>query len=281
MIKQTEFPIRKACKTLHAGKSSYYKWKNQGFIDYSNPLLIKEFHSIAEEFPSYGYRRMRHELNRRNIGIGDKKVRKIMKQENLVCRQKKAFRPVTTNSNHSFRIYPNLAKNLKVTRLNQLWVGDITYVRLPHGFAYLATIIDVFSRKCVGWALSREIDTVLTITALDMAINTRWNMGLLDLIHHSDQGIQYASDAYVERLNQLGIKISMSRKGNPYDNAFAESFNKTLKVEEVYINEYETFEEAYKNIKHFIELVYNKKRIHSGIGYITPEEFELEVLAKI
>ena len=224
---------------------------------------------------------MRHELNRQNIPIGYKKVRRIMRQENLVCRRKRAFRPVTTDSNHNFRIYPNLIKNLKVTRLNQLWVSDITYVRLPYGFAYLATIIDVFSRKCVGWALSRDIDTLLTISALDMAIQKRWHMGLLDLIHHSDQGIQYASEAYVERLNQFGIKISMSRKGNPYDNAFAESFNKTLKVEEVYINEYETFEEALENIKHFIEIVYNKKRIHSGIGYITPEEFEMEVLAKI
>ena len=281
MIKQTEFSIRKACNTLQVGKSSYYEWKNNDFIVNLNPVLIKEVHNIATEFPTYGYRRMRHELNRRKFAVGDKKVRKLMKQENLVCRRKNAFRPVTTDSNHSFRIYPNLAKNLNVTRLNQLWVSDITYIRLPYGFAYLATIIDIFSRKCVGWALSRDIDTVLTITALDMAINNRWNMGLLDLIHHSDQGIQYASDAYIEMLNQFGIKISMSRKGNPYDNAFSESFNKTIKVEEVYINEYETFEEAYKNIKHFIELVYNKKRIHSGIGYITPEEFEMEVLAKI
>ncbi len=281
MINQTEFPIRKACKTLHAGKSSYYQWKNKGFSDYSNPVLIKEVRNIAEEFPTYGYRRMTHELRRRNIHVNGKKVRKIMRQENLVCRQKKTFKPVTTDSNHNFMIYPNLVKNLKVTRLNQLWVSDITYIRLPQGFAYLATIIDVFSRKCVGWALSREIDTILTLNALDMAIQKRWHMGLLDLIHHSDQGIQYASDVYTEMLNQFGIKISMSRKGNPYDNAFAESFNKTLKVEEVYINEYESFEEAYKNIKHFVELVYNKKRIHSGIGYITPEEFEMEVLAKI
>ena len=281
MINQTKLSITKACPILNISRGSYYKWENNGFVNNSNPLLLKEVHNIAEEFPTYGYRRMRHELNRRNVSIGDKKVRKIMKQENLVCRRKKAFKPVTTDSNHSFRIYPNLTKNLNVTRLNQLWVSDITYIRLPHGFAYLATIIDVFSRKCIGWALSKEIDTVLTITALDMAINARWNMGLLDLIHHSDQGIQYASDSYIEMLNQFGIKISMSKKGNPYDNAFAESFNKTLKVEEVYINEYETYEEAYKNIKHFIELVYNKKRIHSGIGYITPEEFELEVLEKI
>lgn len=281
MIQKTKFPVGKACDSLHIGKSSYYNWKNNGFIDHSEPKLIKEAHKIAEEFPCYGYRRMRHELNRRNITVGYKKVRRIMRQENLICRRKRAFRPVTTDSNHNFRVYPNLAKNLEVTRLNQLWVSDITYVQLPYGFAYLATIIDVFSRKCIGWALSKNIDTILTISALNMAIQKRWHMGLIDLIHHSDQGIQYASDSYIEMLNQFGIKISMSRKGNPYDNAFSESFNKTIKVEEVYINEYETFEEALKNIKHFIEVVYNKKRIHSGIGYITPEEFEMEALAKI
>ena len=281
MIKEKQIPISKACESLQLSKSNYYEWLKGRVSKPTDNLITKEVHKIAKEFPTYGYRRMRHELNRQNIPIGYKKVRRIMRQENLVCRRKRAFRPVTTDSNHNFRIYPNLIKNLKVTRLNQLWVSDITYVRLPYGFAYLATIIDVFSRKCVGWALSRDIDTLLTISALDMAIQKRWHMGLLDLIHHSDQGIQYASEAYVERLNQFGIKISMSRKGNPYDNAFAESFNKTLKVEEVYINEYETFEEALENIKHFIEIVYNKKRIHSGIGYITPEEFEMEVLAKV
>jgi transposase InsO family protein len=152
---------------------------------------------------------------------------------------------------------------------------------LPNGFAYLATILDMFSRKGIGWSLKKEIDTALTLEVLDMAINERWDMDLSNLIHHSDQGVQYASDDYIERLNQFGIKISMSRKGNPYDNAFAESFNKTLKVEEVYINEYETFEEALKNIKHFIEIVYNKKRLHSSLGYIPPEEFEMEVLKTI
>ena len=204
-----------------------------------------------------------------------------MKQENLVCRRKNVFKPVTTMSNHNCRIYPNLAKGLIVTGLNQLWVADITYIRLPEGFAYLATIMDRFSRKCIGWSLRREIDTILTLDALDMAIKKRWKIGFLNLIHHSDQGVQYASDAYIERLNQFDIKISMSRRGNPYDNAFAESFNKTLKIEEVYINEYETFEDAFKNIKHFIELVYNKKRLHSSIGYVPPEEFERGVLAKV
>ncbi len=281
MISEEKFAINRICPVIGINRGSYYNWKNSPIKIDNNVYLRKEIQGIALEFPSYGYRRVTKELRRRKIIANSKRVHKIMREDNLICRRKKAFRPVTTDSNHNFRVYPNLTRNLKVTRLNQLWVGDITYIRLPHGFAYLATIIDVFSRKCIGWALSREIDTLLTISALDIAIHRRWHMGLLDLIHHSDQGIQYASDAYIERLNQFGIKISMSRKGNPYDNAFSESFNKTIKVEEVYINEYETFEDALRNIKHFIEIVYNKKRIHSGIGYITPEEFEMEVLGKI
>jgi transposase InsO family protein len=281
MIKEKQIPISKACESLKLSKSNYYDWAKGRMSAVEDKSLLKEIHSVACEFPCYGYRRMTHELRRRNMPINSKKVRKIMKQENLVCRRKKAFKPVTTDSNHGFRIYPNLAKDLIVIGLNQLWVSDITYVRLPHGFAYLATIEDVFSRKCIGWALGRVIDTALTLDALNMAIEKRWDMDLSNLIHHSDQGVQYASDAYTEMLNQFGIKISMSRRGNPYDNAFAESFNKTLKVEEVYINEYETFEDALKNIKHFIEVVYNKKRLHSSIGYVPPEEFEKEVLAKI
>ena len=281
MIKEKQIPISKACESLQLSKSNYYDWAKGRTTACEDSLLLKEVHSIAYEFPCYGYRRMTRELNRRQILIGYKKVSRIMRQENLSCRRKKAFRPVTTNSNHDYKIYPNLAKYLIVAGLNQLWVADITYIRLPNGFAYLATIEDVFSRKCIGWSLRREIDTILTLEALDMAIENRWDIGFSKLIHHSDQGVQYASDAYTERLNQFDIKISMSRKGNPYDNAFAESFNKTLKVEEVYINEYETFEEAYKNIKHFIELVYNKKRLHSSLNYVPPEEFENEVLAKI
>ena len=157
MIKQTKLPVKKACNSLHVDKSSYYNWKNNGFIEHSEPKLIKEVHKIAEEFPCYGYRRMRHELNRRNVDIGYKKTSRIMKQENLVCRRKKAFRPVTTLSDHNLRIYPNLAKGLRVTGLNQLWVSDITYIHSGNGFVYLAAIVDMFSRKCIGWAL-REVE---------------------------------------------------------------------------------------------------------------------------
>jgi putative transposase len=281
MIEKTKFPVSKACETMKISRASYYKWKNDGFIDLGDDYLKKKIEGIILEFPFYGYRRVKHELRRRKIIVNSKKVLRIMKKYNLICRRKKLFKPVTTQSNHNYEIYPNLIRDIEVTGLNQVWVADITYIRLLHEFIYLAAIIDIYSRKCIGWALSRDIDAILTLNALEMAISKRKSLGLNGLIHHSDRGVQYASTIYVDLLLRYGIKISMSRSGNPYDNAFMESFNKTIKVEEVYINEYETFEDAYRNIKHFIDLVYNKKRIHSGIGYITPEEFEMEVLAKI
>lgn len=277
MIEKKELPIRRACSGLQIGKSSYYEWKMKKPKD-EDTALRNEIQGIALEFPCYGYRRITHELHRRKIPINHKRVLRIIKEDNLLCRRKKTFRPVTTQSNHNCRIYPNLAKNLKVTGLNQLWVADITFIRLLQEFVYLAAIEEIFSRKCIGWSLGRNIDTTFTLNALNMALSKRKKIGFSKLVHHSDQGVQYASDEYIERLNEFGIKISMGRRGNPYDNAFAESFIKTLKTEEVYINEYETFEEAYKNIKHFIELVYNKKRLHSSIGYVPPNEFEREVL---
>jgi len=278
MIGKNEIPIRNACISFQLGKSSYYYWKNKDKQESLDKYLKKEIQGIALEFPFYGYRRITKELHRRELGANHKKVLRIMRENNLLCRRKKAFRPVTTDSNHNYNIYPNLIKNIKVTGLNQVWVSDITYIRLPEGFAYLASIMDMFSRKCIGWSLGRDIDSLLTLEALEMAITKRKQIGFSNLIHHSDRGVQYASNNYVELLKKNGIKISMSASGNPYDNAFAESFNKTLKVEEVYINEYETFEDALKNIKHFIEIVYNKKRLHSSIGYVPPEEFEKEVL---
>jgi len=187
---------------------------------------------------------------------------------------KKRFKLQTTNSNHGEKIYPNLAKTLEVTGMNQLWVADITYIQLSKEFVYLAVIIDVFSRRCIGWDLSRNIDTQLTLNALLKALQTRNKDDLKNLIHHSDQGVQYASMDYVNYLKDIGIQISMSRKGNPYDNAFAESFMKTLKYEEVYLNEYGRFNDAFENIEHFIEEVYNLKRLHSSIGYKSPVDFE-------
>ena len=277
MIEDKQIPITRACSALELSRDSYYKWKNKENGE-DDSLLTKEIQGIALEFPFYGYRRITKEMQRRDIGINHKKVLKIMRKDGLLCRRKKQFKPVTTQSNHDLKIYPNLTENIKVTGLNQVWVSDITYIRLPNEFIYLAAIMDIFSRKCIGWALGREINTLLTLSALSMAISKRKVLGFVNLIHHSDRGVQYASNEYVEMLRSHGIRISMSRSGNPYDNAFAESFNKTLKVEEVYINEYETFEDALKNIKHFIERVYNAKRLHSGIDYKSPNKFEQEIL---
>jgi len=273
--------VVRSCETLGVSRSGYYKWKNKESTEFKDEsALIREIEGILLEFPCYGYRRVTKELERRGVNVNHKKILKIMRQNNLLCRRKKAFKPVTTQSNHNFYIYPNLIKELEATGLNQVWVGDITYVRIVDEFAYLAAIIDIFSRKCIGWGLSKGIDSILTINALNMAIRKRKSLGFDKLIHHSDRGAQYACIDYVEILNKNKIKISMSNSGNPYENAFAESFNKTIKYEEIYINEYKTFEDALKNIKHFIEIVYNKKRLHSSIGYITPEEFEMEVIQK-
>ena len=274
MIKEKQIPISKACESIKLSKSNYYDWAKGRMPAVEDGSLLKEVHSIACEFPCYGYRRMTHELRRRDMRINSKKVRKIMKQENLVCRRKKAFRPVTTDSNHGFKVYPNLAKDLIVTGLNQLWVADITYIRLPRGFAYLAAIEDVFSRKCIGWNLGKEMDTILTLEALDIAISERWDMDLTNLIHHSDQGVQYASDAYTGRLDQFGIKISMSRKGNCWDNAVAESFFKSLKVEWIYTKKYESQAEAELSVFEWIETWYNRGRRHSALDYRTISEFE-------
>lgn len=278
MIQKKDIPVVTACSVLRLSRSNFYsqvkKEKQEGLDVY----LREEIEGITLEFPFYGYRRVSKELQRRDFLVNHKKVLRLMKEDGLICRRKKAFRPVTTDSDHSYNIYPNLVKDIEVTGLNRVWVADITYVRLLHGFVYLAAIIDLFSRKCIGWALGRNIDAGLALEALTMAIRNRESLGLSELIHHSDRGVQYASNEYVELLERKGIQISMSASGNPYENAFAESFNKTIKVEEVYIKEYETFEDAYRNIKQFIETVYNRKRLHSSLGYVPPEEFEREVL---
>jgi len=276
MIKQSNLPIAHACESVGISRPTYYRMKDESPAD--DRKLRSAIQKIALEFPFYGYRRITKELHAREFNINHKKVLQFMRENGLLCRRKKAFKPVTTQSNHSLRVYPNLAMDLKVTGLNQLWVSDITYIHLVDDFVYLAAIIDIFSRKCIGWSLSRSIDTNLTLSALDRAIAARQQLGFYKLIHHSDQGMQYASEEYVERLKQTGIQISMSRKGNVYDNAFAESFMKTLKVEEVYLKEYESFEDALRNIKHFIEKVYNAKRLHSSISYLPPNKFEQEVL---
>ena len=278
MISQKYIPVNRGCSSLNISRRAYYYSLREKPIDYSDKAIRRHIHEIALEFTKYGYRMITAELHRRGQPINHKRVLRIMREENILCKPKKKYKVITTDSNHDYPVYLNLAKGMIPTGINQLWVADITYVHLLHECVYLAVIIDVFSRKCIGWELSRRIDAILVLNALNMAVDARLLLGIDGLVHHSDQGVQYACNEYVDRLNELGIRISMSRKGNPYDNAFAESFVKTLKAEEVYLKEYKTFDEAYNNIKHFIEGVYNNKRLHSSIGYLPPDEFEAKVL---
>ncbi len=269
--------VNRAAELLEVSRSGFYKWFQRSISPDSDPNLEiqirEEIQNIVIEFPGYGYRRVTIKLQNRDYSVKEKIVRKFMKEDNLLC-VKRRFRLQTTDSNHGEKIYPNLARDLKVTGINHLWVADITYIQMLKEFVFLAVIIDVFSRRCIGWELSRHIDTDLTLNALRNAFRTRKGDDLKSLIHHSDQGVQYASKEYVDCLKRHGILVSMSRKGNPYDNAFAESFIKTLKCEEVYLNEYATFNDALANIDRFIEEVYNSKRLHSSIGYKSPISFE-------
>ena len=277
---QNPLSISAACSHLDVSRSGYYDWQRRPISevqpDQYEMKLKNEMQKIAVEFPKYGYRRITAELNRRKYGVNRKRVLRLMREDNLLCMRHK-FSPVTTNSNHHHKIYPNLARDMELTGLNQLWVADITYIQLLTEFIYLAVIIDVFSRRCIGWELDRNIDTTLTLNALSKALESRWTEDIKGLVHHSDQGVQYASHEYIDCLKEHSITVSMSRTGNPYDNAFAESFIKTLKYEEVYLSEYRIFEEAHDNIEQFIERVYNEKRLHSSIGYLPPNEFEEEL----
>jgi transposase InsO family protein len=226
---------------------------------------------IALEWPAYGYRRITVEIQRQGFSINHKRVLRMMREDNLLCVRRRSF-VVTTDSRHNLRIYPNLAAKFTPTAINQLWVADITYIRLRVEFVYLAVLLDAHSRRAIGWALGRTLAAELTVTALRMALLERtpppgW-------MHHSDRGVQYASEEYTELLKEHGAQISMSRKGNPYDNAACESFMKTLKYEEVYRNEYRDFDEARARIDEFIGLVYNQRRLHSALGYVPPAEFE-------
>lgn len=239
-------------------------------------LEIKdEIDKIQLDFPYYGYRSVRAELKRRGRDLNRKKVQRIMRKYGLMSQIRRLFKSFT-KSKHKLPKYPNLIQNLAINTINQVWGADITYIRLKREFIYLAVIIDFYSRKIKGWCLSKNLDASLTMTALKRALcqNPR------PAIHHSDQGVQYCAIEYTQILKENSIQISMSDKGNPYQNNITESFFKTLKYNEVYLNEYDDFEEAHSNIENFIEIVYQKKRIHSSLDYLPPAEFEEKFLTE-
>ncbi len=236
-----------------------------------DPALRDEIQKIALAWPSYGTRRITAEVRHRGWKVNRKRVQRLMREDNLLCLRKRKF-VVTTASGHGLAVYPNLAGSMEVSAVDQLWVADITYIRLEEEFVFLAVILDAYSRRVIGWELDRTLEDRLTLAALRMALAQRAVRA--GLVHHSDRGIQYASGDYIQQLKEHGITISMSRKANPWDNAACESFMKTLKWEEVYRSEYRDLPDARLRIGEFLEQVYNEQRLHSALGYVSPVEFE-------
>jgi putative transposase len=264
-------PVTRMCEVLGLSHPTYYRWRREEPALVPDLELRAQIQELAVEMPAYGYRRITHELQRRGVTVNHKRVLRLMREDNLLCLRKRGF-VRTTDSTHALLVYPNLLPELALTGLDQLWAADITYIRLPQEFVYLAVLLDAYSRRCIGWALDRYLEAELALSALRMALATRPIRP--GLVHHSDRGVQYASQAYTNLLKEHGIRISMSRTGNPYDNAQAESFIKTLKYEEVHLFEYHNLAEARERISQFIEEIYNEKRLHSALGYQPPAEFE-------
>ena len=259
------------CELGQVSRAGLYRFDPQRRRAEAELALRDEIQRIALAFPCYGRPRITAELKRRGWAVNHKRVRRILREDNLLCLRKRKF-VATTDSNHGFRVYPNLAGSMELTGLDQLWRADITYIRLETEFVYLAVVLDAFSRRVIGWALDRSLEDDLAIEALQMAFRRRTPAA--GLTHHSDRGVQYASNDYTGLLKRHGVRISMSRRGNPYDNATCESFMKTLKYEEVYRQEYRDLADARASIDRFIEKTYNGKRLHSALDYRPPIEFE-------
>jgi putative transposase len=272
MPMQGSLSIERMCQLARVSRASFYRsLKERVPLEESMEVRSTIQQVALEHRRRYGYRRVTAELRRRGMLVNHKRVARIMREDNLLAVQPKQF-VTTTNSSHALEIYLNLARRMNLTGIDQLWVADITYIRLKTEFVYLAVILDAFSRRVVGWSLDRTLASRLATVALEMAIEAR--RPLAGLVHHSDRGIQYASGDYVAILKKHEMVPSMSRPANPYDNASCESFMKTLKREEIYANEYGDLDGLQNHLEEFIERYYNEKRLHSALGYRSPEEFE-------
>jgi transposase InsO family protein len=271
MMQREGFQSGRACEIARVSLAGFYRHYAEHEPRQADMAVRDGIHRIALENRFYGYRRVTAELARQGMAVNHKRVSRLMRADNLLAVRKRRF-ALTTDSRHDYVVYTNLAARLTLTGINQLWVADITYVRLRETFLYLAIVMDAYSRRVVGWELGEDLRAQLALGALNRALaDRRMEPGI---VHHSDRGVQYCCQAYVEKLQACGFVISMSRTGNPYDNAKAESFMKTLKTEEVYLHRYRDQEDARACIQSFIEEVYNRKRLHSALGYLSPEAFE-------
>ena len=280
MTVERELTVKRMLKLGGVSRAGFYRFVNGGESTWARDddmELRDSIQRIALEWPSYGRPRITAELRRQGWQVNPKRVYRLMREDNLLCVRRRRFRVSTTDSDHGRRVYPNLAAGMEPHGIDQLWVADITYIRLETEFVYLAVVIDAFSRRVIGWALDRNVDDELTLAALRMAFDCRRPSP--GLVHHSDRGSQYASSDYTDLLKAHSCEISMSHKASPWENGGCESWMKTLKCEEVYRQEYRDLAEVRASIKRFIEKVYNQRRLHSALGYVPPAEFEARITA--
>lgn len=272
---QARLSVERTCELAGVSRAAFYRRWGETAPREEETQLRDVVQRLALANRHYGYRRIGALLRREGWSVNHKRLSRIMRQDNLLCLSKPLFKPPTTDSRHSWPIWPNLARHLAPMATNQLWVADITYVRLAEAFIYLAVVLDAFSRRVVGWAIADHLRAELALAALQMALDSR-EVIPGGLVHHSDRGIQYACGDYIQRLQAAGIQPSMSRVACPYDNAMAESFMKTLKSEQVDASDYQDLDHARADIGVFIEEVYNRQRLHSALDYLSPMEFEID-----